>query len=702
MSAVPGAVLINHTSAEVAADIAVIIVVARLMGALAKRIRQPAVVGEIIGGILLGPSLLGAFPGHLSTHLIPLAERPHLQVLADLGVVLFMFIVGLEVDLNLIKGRARLAATVSLTSIALPFGAGSALAVLLLHHAYGGSVKEKAFTLFIGASMSITAFPVLARILTERGMQRTELGTLTLACAAVDDLMAWSLLGVVIGVVEAKSAIDLPRTLVAALAFVAFMMLAVRPLLDRLMQRGRRADAFPVDLLATVFVGLLVSAWVTDAIGIHLIFGAFVFGAAVPKRGNEQLVASIVERIESVAVVLLLPIFFMITGLSVNVRTIGIRGAVDLLAILAAAIGGKFIGAAGAARLQGLTNRRAAAVGTLMNTRGLTELIILNVGLQLGVLSSKLFTLMVLMAVITTVMTEPLLRLVYPDRMLHADLADAERQGAGTAGYRVAVVLEDTSPDPMVDLAVDLVGSGGAVFLACYLPPHGAPQLYSTVSAELTRMARAVDELGRHGQTNPEVTVRPLVKFSADPVGDALAQIARSEIDAVLVRAGSSTAAGLLERATCHVLLYEDPTGAAPVATGAADGRRQVVVMVGPGTADDDTAFEIGVRIALGHVGVTQLRLAPASPGDTSRCRRLRDRSSDLEGADLDVEVEDVGAGATLVLGGLGSIAERPTASLVPVVIVRSSDDPERIGMDQRFVRLVAQIRVSTAGRTSG
>lgn len=702
MTGVVAAALINHTSAEVAADIAVIIVAARLMGALARRVGQPAVVGEIIAGILLGPSLLGAFPGHLSAHLIPLTTRPHLQVLADLGVVLFMFIVGLELDFNLIKGRARLAAAVSLSSIVLPFGFGALLAVLVLHHAYGGSVKGAAFALFIGASMSITAFPVLARILTERGMQRTELGALTLSCAAVDDLVAWSLLGVVIGVVEAKSLIDLPRTLLAALAFVAVMVVAVRPALDWVMRQARQAPAFPVTLLTVVLAGLLVSAWVTDEIGIHLIFGAFVFGAAVPKRGNELLLAGIVERIESVAVVLLLPIFFMITGLSVNVRSIGVRGTGYLAAILAVAIGGKFIGAAAAARVQGLTSRRAAAIGTLMNTRGLTELIILNVGLQLGVLTSRLFTLMVLMAVITTVMTEPLLRVVYPDRLLRADLADAERQATDKAGYRAAVVLHDTSPDPMVDVALDLVGSGGVVVLACYLPPHGAPQLYSTVGAELTRMASAMDELSRLGRGNPDVRVWPIVKFSVDPIADVLDQLARSQVDAVVVTAERDLAAPLLERAPCHVLLHHPPRAPASIAPAsiAAAGEpvrapSAVAARIGSASADDDTAFEIAARVAMGREGGAALHLVPASEHDRSRCRRLGERLAALECPALVVDVAEDASGADLLVAGVGTGTTSGGGDNTAVLTVRSADDPGRVGIDQRMARLVNQTKVS-------
>lgn len=720
MSAAPtvlGAALVSHAIANVFFAMAVIVVVARVSGSLFHRLRQPAVVGEIIAGLLLGKSALAALPGHLTQRLFPVDVLANLNMLAQLGVVLFMFIVGLEVDLKLIQGRARLAVSVSLTSIAVPFGLGVAIAAYL-HHTYSrvvvnpGALHARVvnvhllpFVLFIGAAMSITAFPVLARILAERGMQRTELGTLALACAAVDDLAAWSLLALVISVVEAKSALDLPRTLAEAVAFLAVLVFVVRPLFARLIARSRAAATISLDLLASILIGLLLSAFVADHIGIHSIFGAFAFGACLPKRGHEATIAAMVERVESVTVVLLLPLFFVVAGLDANVRAIGARGARDLVLVLVVAIGGKFLGAAGAARAQGLSNRRAMAVGTLMNTRGLTELVILNVGKNLHVLDPQMYTIMVVMAVVTTVMTEPLLRLVYPDRLLNADLADAERAAGESPTYQVLVLLDDDAPAPLVDVAADLAGEGGAVMLTRYLLRR-RDAIYADLSGELVRMAATVDDLSRLGRHRDDVVVRPVAQFTFDPVEALLAQVERSEVDVVVI--GSSSAAdaklasALLARAPCHVVV------AGP---GIAFDDGTVLVHVAPGP-DAETALELGLRIQMSRArrtraatGAVPLRLVPESADDRRRARRLADRVRGLELAGIAAEAEPaapapVRPGAVMALqlaglrrGGAGSAdASLSEALRDPVgfgLLVRSGDDPERIGIDQHLARLV-------------
>jgi Kef-type K+ transport system membrane component KefB len=712
-----GAALVSHAFANVFFAMAVVVVVARVSGSLFHRLRQPAVVGEIIAGLVLGKSVLAALPGHLTGRLFPDPVKANLNMLAQLGVVLFMFIVGLEVDLALIRGRARLAVSVSLTSIAVPFGLGVAAAAYL-HHAYRRVVVNPGvphprvvdvhvlpFVLFIGAAMSITAFPVLARILAERGMQRTELGTLALACAAVDDLAAWSLLALVISVVEAKNALDLPRTLAEALAFVAVLVLLVRPLFARLIDRSRVSATISLDLLASILVGLLVSAFVADHIGIHTIFGAFAFGACIPKRGHEATIAAVVERVESVTVVLLLPLFFVVAGLDADVRAIGARGARDLVLVLVVAIGGKFLGAAGASRAQGLSNRRAMAVGTLMNTRGLTELIILNVGLNLHVLNTEMYTIMVVMAVVTTVMTEPVLRLVYPDRLLDADLADAERAMGETPTYQVLVLLDDGAPGPLVDVAADLAGEGGAVVLTRLLLRR-RDAIYADLGGELVQMAATVDELSRLGRHRHDVSVRPLAQFTFEPLEALLAQAERSGADVVMIgssaAAGGQLAAALLARAPCHVVV------AGPGAM-ADDGT--VLVRVASG-ADAETALELGLRIQMSRArrsravaGPVPLRLVPESPDDRRRARRLADRVRGLALAGVTAEAEPAaapsprpaGVGALELAGLRRGGAKSAAASLSEAVLdpagfgllVRSGDDPERIGIDQHLARLV-------------
>ncbi|HEV8421355.1 MAG TPA: cation:proton antiporter, partial [Actinomycetota bacterium] len=444
-------------------DIAVIVVAARLAAAVSRRLGQPAVIGEIVAGILLGPSLLGAFPGQLTTTLFPIEVRPFLKVVAQLGLILFMFIVGLELDPGLLRKQRRAAALISLSSIALPFALGIALAVAI-HPSHdvvrGRTVAFWPFALFIGASMSITAFPVLARILADRGMFHTRIGALALACAAIDDVMAWSLLAVVVAVIASTGVGDLPRILILSLLFVAAMHLVVKPVLDHVVAgRYRQAKRLTPDILAIVLAGVLASSYVTAWIGIHQIFGAFIFGTAMPREATHGLLGEIVERLESVTVLLLLPVFFVVTGLEADVRSMGTRGIGELGLILLVACVGKFVGASLAARFQRLTGRQAMTIGILMNTRGLTELVILNVGLAFGVLDRDLFTMLVIMALVTTVMATPLLRVVYPDRVLVQDRVREDEVAIGPRrGRRVLIAVGDpTHAHRMAEIAVDLL-----------------------------------------------------------------------------------------------------------------------------------------------------------------------------------------------------------------------------------------------------
>jgi Kef-type K+ transport system membrane component KefB len=310
--------------------------------------------------------------------------------------------------------------------------------------------------------MSITAFPVLARILTERGMHRIPIGVLALACAAIDDVVAWSLLALVSAVAVGGTLGGVSTIIGLTLVYAAVMLLLVRPLLRRVLAGFRAHGRLTPDALAFVLVGVLLSAFVTERIGVHAIFGAFVFGAIMP-RDEPALTREVLARVEQVSVVLLLPVFFVVAGLQVDVGAIGPRGLVELVLILCVAIGGKFVGAAAAARLARLPQRQATALGLLMNTRGLTELVILQVGLQLGVLEPGLFTLMVLMALITTVMTEPLLRRVYPDRVVAREVAAAERAELGDPdAFTVVVGFPGDRPAAdaagLVELARGLIG----------------------------------------------------------------------------------------------------------------------------------------------------------------------------------------------------------------------------------------------------
>ncbi|NGN66774.1 cation/H(+) antiporter [Streptomyces sp. A7024] len=408
-------------------SLAVIFPAAFVCGRIARRLRQPTVMGEIIAGLLLGPSLLGLLPGELSQALFPAEARPFLHMMAQLGLVFFMFGVGYHLEVSHLRGRGRQVCAISLGSVALPFGLGAGLAVLLFPWMDKSQLSTPGLlgpTLFLGAAMSITAFPVLARIIAERGLARQPIGSLALASAALQDLLAWGILAAVIVVVEATGTWPLVRMGILAAVFVLGMRYAVRPALRWLLAPARRWASSSLTH-AVLISGLLLSAWATDVIGLHSVFGAFVFGAVVPRGHIDAHAPEVPERMDQFSLILL-PVFFTVTGLSVQLHRLGAHGLLMLLAVLVVACAGKFAGAAGTARLTGATARESVALGVLLNARGLTELVLLNVGLGLGVIDTRLFTVMVVMAVLTTLMTGPLLGRALPGGMGQAD-EDVER-----------------------------------------------------------------------------------------------------------------------------------------------------------------------------------------------------------------------------------------------------------------------------------
>jgi Kef-type K+ transport system membrane component KefB len=367
---------------------------------------QPPVIGEVIAGIVLGPSFLGS---EASAVLLPPTVAPFLGVIAQLGVLLYMFTVGLELPTDLMRPRIHATVAISHTSILVPFVLGALLALALYPRLSSSDVSFTSFALFMGVAMSITAFPVLARILTDSRLLRTELGAIALSCAATDDVTAWCLLAFVVGVAQAQVGTGL---LVAAstLAYITLMFLLVRPLLRRVVVRWD-TEPLPRSATAGVCVALLLSGLVTEYIGIHAIFGAFLLGAVIP---HDSLVARTFTRhLDSVVTVLLLPAFFAFTGMRTRIDLVsGMDQWVICGLIVLVATGGKFGGTVVAARLTGLRWRQAAALGTLMNTRGLMELIVLNIGLDLKVISPTLFAMMVLMALTTTLATTPVLQVL--------------------------------------------------------------------------------------------------------------------------------------------------------------------------------------------------------------------------------------------------------------------------------------------------
>jgi Kef-type K+ transport system membrane component KefB len=401
---------VGSETARLLLALAVIVVAARLVAAVFTRLRQPAVIGEILAGILLGPSVLGRLcPGVMRT-LLPPTVAPSLSMLAQLGVVVYMFLVGLNLDLSLLRTRAHAAVAVSHASIVVPFTLGTALSLLLYEHLSSASVPFTDFALFCGVAMSVTAFPVLARILSDRGIDRTRIGVIALSCAAVDDITAWCLLAFVIGVVKMHTAAAVATSLLT-LAYLLLMIYGVRPLLARTI-RAREPAGGQGELgkasLALILAGLLVSALATEAIGVHAVFGAFMLGAVIPH--DSKVAPELIRRLEDFVVVLLLPVYFAFTGMRTQIGLISGAGhwALCALIVLTACLG-KFGGSLFAARFTGLPWRESAALGVLMNTRGLMELVVLNIGLDLGVISPTLFAMLVIMALVTTMATTPIL-----------------------------------------------------------------------------------------------------------------------------------------------------------------------------------------------------------------------------------------------------------------------------------------------------
>lgn len=376
---------------------------AQVVGLLFQRLRQPAVVGEMLAGILLGPSLLGRISPSAAEFLLPTEAAPHLGLVAQIGVVLFMFLVGLELDVPSLRRRVSSAAAISVAGILVPLALGSCTAVLLHPFIAPPGVGRPAFAAFFAVAMSVTAFPVLARIVAERRLQKTPLGIMALTCAAIDDASAWCLLAIVASLAGSRAGEGLV-TLGLTVVYVVFMLAVVRPLLARLVDRAES----PREAIPSVLLLLLVSALATEWIGVHALFGAFLLGAIVEADG--AVARRLREQIEDVVHVVFLPVFFAYTGMRTEVGLLSTPADWLLCAgIVVLAFVVKLGGVSVTARAMGMTWRQATALGILMNTRGLMELIVLNVGLDLGIISRSLFTMMVLMALVTTFAGAPLL-----------------------------------------------------------------------------------------------------------------------------------------------------------------------------------------------------------------------------------------------------------------------------------------------------
>ncbi|HEX7583069.1 MAG TPA: cation:proton antiporter, partial [Prolixibacteraceae bacterium] len=401
----------EHPLAILLAQIITIIIVARILGWICSKIGQPTVIGEIIAGIVLGPSLVGMYFPEFSKALFPVQSLGNLQFLSQIGLILFMFMVGMELDLKALKNRAHEAVVISHASIIVPFALGMGLAYFIYQTFAPAGAQFLSFGLFIGIAMSITAFPVLARIVQERGIHKTHLGAIVITCAATDDITAWSLLAAVIAIVKAGSFVSSLYTIVIAVGYVFLMIKVIGPFLKRVGDLYPSRENMSKQVVAIFFLTLIISAYATELIGIHALFGAFMAGTIMPD--SKKFRNMFIEKVEDVALVLLLPLFFVFTGLRTEIGLLNepylwkVTGLIILVAVV-----GKFLGSALAAKFVGQNWRDSLTIGALMNTRGLVELVVLNIGYDLGILSPKVFSMMVIMALVTTFMTGPALDLI--------------------------------------------------------------------------------------------------------------------------------------------------------------------------------------------------------------------------------------------------------------------------------------------------
>ena len=397
---------LHHPLALLLAQIVTIIMVAKLFGWICVKLKQPSVIGEMIAGIVLGPSLVGLYFPEFSAFMFPKESLPNLQFLSQIGLILFMYIVGMELDLSVLRKKAHDAVVISHASIIFPFALGVGLSYFIYKEFAPEGVQFSSFALFIAIAMSITAFPVLARIVQERNLHKTKIGTIVITCAAADDITAWCILAAVIAIVKAGSFSGSVFVILMAVLYVFLMIKLVKPFLTRIAESQKGKGFINKALVAVFFLVLIISSYATEVIGIHALFGAFMAGAIMPE--NVKFRNLFIEKVEDVALVLLLPLFFVFTGLRTQIGLLNdphlwkIGGLIILTAVI-----GKFIGSALTAKFLKISWKDSLTIGALMNTRGLTELIVLNIGYDLGVMGPELFAMMVIMALFTTFMTGP-------------------------------------------------------------------------------------------------------------------------------------------------------------------------------------------------------------------------------------------------------------------------------------------------------
>ncbi len=631
----------NKLVAAVFLAIAIVLIVARLFGIVAVKVGQPRVMGEVIAGLVLGPSLLGAFSANLQATLFPSDTLSALGVVANLGLIFYMFLVGMEVDRGQLRGRAVQAAAISNASVALPMLLGIAIA-LPLYKLVGPNKKFVAFAIFMGVSMSITAFPVLARILAERRMLKRPVGALAIACAAIDDVTAWFLIALATTIAVAGTFGDVAKTIGEAVAFTLVMVLVVRRILTRMATAFDEVGRMPSGWFAAIIILVLASAYITETINIAFIFGGFIMGMVMPRhaRLNEE----VSRRVDDFVVTLLLPVFFVYTGLRTNV---GLLDRPELwlitLALIGIAILGKLAGAAAAAKVSGYDWRASAVIGTLMNTRGLTELIVLNLALDAGAISNTLFAMLVIMAVVTTLMTGPLLKLLDPKNEYGRSVEDefAEAAQASAQAHPELPVPErsilvapqtDAAIDQLVYIAEPLARTAPArevIIARLVRPPRGAGAgVRGGLSAEnmlLERATKAINaqrtRLGDEG-----VVARGVALTSSSPGSDLVHIVEHEPVDLVLTD-GARPLLGDVPMGEVGELLEHAASDMAVLVTREGDpinlGPTGPVLIPFGGAEHDWAALELGSWIAAAHGAPLKLLGAAGQTDESKSVTRL-------------------------------------------------------------------------------
>lgn len=667
--------------------LAMVIATARTLGGLFRLIHQPPVVGEMIAGILLGPSLLGHIAPGFSAYALPQSIAPLLNVISQVGVILYMFLVGLELDLNNLRNRAHATVTISHASIIAPFLLGASLALLLYPRLSSSSVSFTAFSLFLGVSMSVTAFPVLARILTDRGIHRTKMGTLTLTCAAVDDVSAWCLLAFVVSVTQSRAGSALP-VIGMALAYILAMFFVVRPVILQISRVIDSKGRLTQGALAIVLLGILLSSLATEGIGIHAIFGAFVLGAIIPN--NSSIARELIAKLEDFVIVFLLPAFFAFTGLRTQIGLLNNKtqwlfcGLIILIASV-----GKFGGSAIAARLSGLDWRESSALGVLMNTRGLMELIVLNIGLEMGVISPTLFAMLVLMALATTFATTPILHFILPGKELEreADAIEQAREGARAASERTGILVPVSHPSgvaSVLNLALSLTTADAPPprVLALVRPADegigaGFREMEEPAPSRSPALAAALDLAWSRG-----AVVTPEAVWTTDPALDIMQAAQASQVRWLFLESRRPLLAAFGSKYARRGVIGRVLAKAAPLPLNVAVLVQTQRAMAGEITClvgdarNGLAALELAVQLA--RANIQSLRVVNVAL-ETSEGQRMRVERSDVQRAASGLELQ-LSHAAT---------AEEAVKLAPEGIVIAGADIPDRLAvLADNFTRL--------------